>query len=723
LIKAALEGGVDQTGRTIMDRIMTGAHAALLGLAALSLIACGPDGGAPGSSQSADGAAQTRAPERVEVAVPQGEATRYIVLVGGTAIGATELTWNEDGTLSIFHEFRNNGRGPTYNEEIALDPYGYPVSWTVEGATTFGNAVDEAFSIEDGVARWRDSTGAGEAELAGPAMYVPQNASPYQAAIAARALMADADGVIDALPGGQLRLTEIEQFGVAMNGEPVQLTSWALSGATQNPSYILTDGTAFMGVVSSGFAVLAEGLESQDAELRALAAEYGARRYEEIQARTAHRFDGPVRVANVRVFDPKTEALTEPVSVVFEGERITAIEAADASADGETVIDGAGGVLVPGMFEMHAHLGESSAALNIAAGVTSVRDMGNNNEVLSALIERMEAGDVAGPRVFRSGFIEGRSPYNSNNGILVGNEEEALAAVRTYAEAGDFHQIKIYNSTRPEWAPALIEEAHRLGLRVSGHIPAFTDADAMIAAGYDELTHINQLMLGWVLNEGEDTRTLLRLTALKRLPELDLQSEAVQSTIDAMVERGVAIDPTFAIHEALLLSRNGEISPGAADYVDHLPVSSQRSARSAWAAIESEEDDIAYRGAFEQITAALAQLRERGIFMVPGTDMGGGFTYHRELELYQTIGMAPAEILAWASQGMADYLGAGEELGSIDPGKYADFFLIPGDPTEDLKAIKTIAMVVADGVVYFPEEIYPEFGIRPFVAAPAVREG
>jgi imidazolonepropionase-like amidohydrolase len=117
---------------------------------------------------------------------------------------------------------------------------------------------------------------------------------------------------------------------------------------------------------------------------------------------------------------------------------------------------------------------------------------------------------------------------------------------------------------------------------------------------------------------------------------------------------------------------------------------------------------------------ALAELRERGIFMVPGTDLGGSFAYHRELELYQSIGMEPAEILAWASQGMADYLGAGDELGSVTPGKYADFFLVPGDPTADFKDIKTISMVVADGVVYFPSDIYPEFGIRPFVDAPEV---
>jgi imidazolonepropionase-like amidohydrolase len=122
----------------------------------------------------------------------------------------------------------------------------------------------------------------------------------------------------------------------------------------------------------------------------------------------------------------------------------------------------------------------------------------------------------------------------------------------------------------------------------------------------------------------------------------------------------------------------------------------------------------------DRLLETLRRLRERGITMVPGTDMGGGLVQHRELELYQSIGMTPAEILAWGSQDMADYLGAGDELGSIEPGKYADFFLVPGDPTADFKAVKTIAMVAAGGVIYFPEEIYPEFGIRPFADAPSV---
>ncbi len=79
---------------------------------------------------------------------------------------------------------------------------------------------------------------------------------------------------------------------------------------------------------------------------------------------------------------------------------------------------------------------------------------------------------------------------------------------------------------------------------VMGHVPAFSNANDMINAGYDELTHINQTMLGWVLEPGEDTRTLLQLTALQRLPNLDLNSPPVQKTLDLMAQHKVAMDPT-----------------------------------------------------------------------------------------------------------------------------------------------------------------------------------
>jgi len=187
-----------------------------------------------------------------------------------------------------------------------------------------------------------------------------------------------------------------------------------------------------------------------------------------------------------------------------------------------------------------------------------------------------------------------------------------------------------------------------------------------------------------------------------------------------MADNEVAIDPTLAIHEYLLLSRNGELRAGVADYVDHMPAAFQRSSKVAMAAIETPEDDAAYRGAWDQIIATAKMMHDRGIFIVFGTDLGGAFELHRELEIYQLVGFTPAEVLKRATFDVAAYLGQDDDLGSLEPGKYADFFLIPGDPTADLKAIKTISLVSRGGVFYYPTEIYPEFGIEPFTELPSV---
>ena len=644
----------------------------------------------------------------------------FSILIAGTQVGQLEAV-HEEGNTQVDYEYRNNGRGPTITESVAIGENGLPTSWTVSGASTFGNKIDEQFVLSGDEASWKDATGASNTRPTEPSLYVAQDSSPYAIWIYAKALLADEDHSMPVLPAGTLRLDEIETLKVTGTEGTIEVTSYALSGIDLNPTYFLLDQEdAFFAFITPRFAIVRSGYEAEEERLRGLSTEYAAQRFEDIQKRLARNFEGPVRIKNVRIFDPGTQALTEPVSVVVAGNRIDNIMAVETPlTEGEVEIDGAGGTLVAGFYEMHAHLGQNNALLNIAAGVTSVRDMGNNNEVLAELINKIKSGRLAGPRVIRSGFIEGESPYSSNNGQLVSSEEEAVAAVRSYA-GGDFYQIKIYNSMNPDWVPAMIKEARANNLKVAGHVPAFSNANTMIAAGYDELTHINQVMLGWVLEEGEDTRSLLRLTALRRLPSLDKDDPAIAATIDAMVANNVAIDPTLAIHERLLRSRNGTTSPGVVDYIDHMPVEVQRSAKTAWADVSAPEDDKAYWEAFDKIIETISTMRERGIQLIPGTDLGGSLNYHRELELYQLAGMTAPEILKWASYDMAAYVGQEDELGSIEVGKLADFFLIPGDPTADLKAIKTISMVVKDGTFYFPSEIYPEFGIRPFVEAPVV---
>lgn len=652
---------------------------------------------------------------------PAPETETFAIRLFDKTIG--ELTATTEGdTVTVDYEYRNNGRGPTLAETIVLGEDGLPVGWTVDGATTFGNEIHETFALEDGTASWTDTTGPGSAEASEPTVYIPQNGTPYALAVYAKALLADADNKLPAWPAGELSLDALESVTVDGEGGPVEATAYALVGDDVDPTYFLAeaDGSLFA-YISPRFVIVREGYEAADTQLKELAARLSTERLETIQAETAHKFDAPLAITNVRVFDAEAKALTEPSTVMVEDGVITAVSADDMDTSGAYVIDGQGGTLVPGLIDMHGHVSQDAALKNIAAGVTTIRDMGNDNAVLSELIAKIDAGTLAGPRIVRSGFIEGKSPFSSNNGILVNSEEEAVAAVDWYADQGDFFQIKVYNSMNPAWVPAIVKRAKERGLRVTGHVPAFTDADHMIEAGYDEMTHINQVMLGWVLAQGEDTRTLLRLTALQRLPGLDLDGPAVQHTLDLMAEKGVAIDPTYAIHEALLLSRNGETQAGMADYVDHMPVAIQRQSKAAWSAIGSPEEDAAYKGAFDQITDTIRRMKDRGIFIVFGTDLGGALTLHRELELYQNVGFTPAEILARATLEEADYMGLGDEIGSIEPGKKADFLLVPGNPVEDLKAIKTIKLVSKGDTVYFPSEIYPRFGIRPFTDAPDVR--
>lgn len=705
-----------------MDRLQMNKIIIIVFLALISLVGCNQ---APETEITSE-VSPNIANSNLETNPPVDENQSFSIILNTNTIGKMDVltkhnTDNLESSITVDYSYSNNGRGETYHEEIKLDAAGYPVNWTVKGNSTFGNAINEYYSLIENNASWADSTGSGTAEVNEPTLYVTQFGSEYTSFILANALLRDEDQRSPTLPAGELSLTLMENIEIATGNEKMNLSTYALSGADLNPEYFILDNNAHLfAYIAPSFIIVRSGFEDQDVALRALAEKYSTQRYEKIQSEVAHQYSGNVRIRNVRIFNPDTLSLTEPVSVVVVGEQISSIDSLSIpTKESETEIDGNGGSLIPGLFDMHGHMGAEEALLNVAAGVTSVRDMGNSNEVLEVLVEKIESGILTGPRITRYGFIEGKSEFSANGGIIVENQEQAIAAVRTYADKG-FPAIKLYNSMNGDWTPAIAKEAHRLNMSVSGHVPAFSNANAMIEAGYDELTHINQVMLGWVLKPDEDTRSLLRFTAMKRFPQLDLKSNAVQKTINLMVDNGVAIDPTMAIHELGLTTRNGVTRVGVADYIDNMPPAVQRNAKVALFKVENEKDDQDYRAAYQMIVATVKMMKERGIQLLPGTDMGGAFNLHRELEIYQAFGMSPAEVVKLGSTDMADYLGQ-EQLGRIEEGKLADFFLIPGDPTREFKAIKTISMVSKGGVFYYPSEIYPKFGIKPFTNKPTVK--
>jgi hypothetical protein len=299
-----------------------------------------------------------------------------------------------------------------------------------------------------------------------------------------------------------------------------------------------------------------------------------------LAARLRHSLPTPILIRNARIFDAEHARLGPPEDVYVNDGRIAAIYAAGSSAQAAaTVIDAGGGALLPGLFDMHDHESRWNAVQQIAGGVTTVRNMGNDNAVLAALKQDIERNATIGPRIVRLGFIEGESDFSARIGFVVSDLDGVKRAIDWYAQRG-CPQIKLYNSFKPEWVSATTEYAHQRGLCVSGHVPAFMRAEDAVRQGYDEIQHINQVMLNFFVKPTDDTRTLLRFNLLaEQAHGVDLDSAAVHDFIKLLQEKPIVMDPTLATFEAPFTQLQGEPNPTFDKIADHLPTVLQRNLR------------------------------------------------------------------------------------------------------------------------------------------------
>lgn len=643
---------------------------------------------------------------------------RLSVIANGEVVGS--LVAISDGDhVAVDYAVSNNGRGPKHHEEIVIGPDEIPVSWTIKGTSLMGGPVEEHYEWSDGLARWTSQADAGEAEAPRPMLYIVNDDSPWAEGVYARAALA-AGGDIAVLPSATLSLTKIKDMTVGSGAEALPVTVYRLSGVQLSPSYLMLDrDRRLFATFSAKGVTIRKGYETQAPQILKLGAALEVERMRDLQTMLAHYFDVPVRIRNVHIFDPRSGKLGPLSTVVVMRDTISQILLGDGgpSPEDEVLIDGEGGTLYPGLHDMHSHSTLQSGLFYLAAGVTGTRDMGNRNAFLLDLMPRIEKGEIAGPRITPDGFLEGRSPYSARVGFIPDTLDEAIRDIRWYADRGYF-EIKIYNSMNPDWVKPMAAEAHRLGMGVTGHVPAFDTPDRVIRDGYDTIAHINQLMLGWILRPDEDTRTTLRLTGLARAATLDLSSPEVQATLALMKQHHTALDTTAVIVERLMLSRAGKVAPGDVDYLDHMPIGYQRYRKRSFVPLKNAAEDKAYRDGFRKVIDVMRMLHENGILMLPGTDDTTGFTVQRELELYTMAGMTPTEALRAGTLDSAVYLHKDDRLGTIEKGKLADMVLVAGDPTSDIEAIKRPRLVMKDGAIYFPSEIYEALGIEPFAAPP-----
>jgi hypothetical protein len=658
------------------------------------------------------------------------ETTRFLLFTAnGERAGEQVVERAEDGLFSVRYIFKDNGRGPELNEQFRLAADGTLAEYRVTGSATMGAAVDERFTRLGDEAEWASAAEKGRATLAGPSFYVPRDSSMAPASAMITALAARPDGRLPLLPSGTLTQRVIDEVeitqGAGGGSRRVQLL--AQTGLGLEPNYVWAtagpEPRLFAAIYPGWFMGIEAGWEAHLPALQERQRKASAAALKEFAAAHQQALPGLVVVRNARVFDSLSARLGPAQDVhVFRG-RITAVLPAGSKVSGSYhEIDAAGRVMLPGLFDMHGHVSRWQGGLHLGAGVTTVRDMGSDNAMLQQVLDEWAAGALLWPQIVPSGFLEGKSPFSSQHGFTVQTLAEAKAAVDWYAQRG-YRQLKIYNSFPREHLRETVAYAHHRGLRVSGHVPAFMRAQEVVENGFDEINHINQVMLNFLVTPKTDTRTLERFTLpAERLATLDLDSRAVRDFIALLKRHQTVIDPTAGTF-SFIQQREGEVSPSYAPVFDHLPPTVQRWFISGGMKIADDAAAARYKASYAAMVKFIGQLYRAGVPLVAGTDeYVVGLALHSELALYVQAGLTPSQALQVATLNGAKYTGTLHDRGSITPGKLADLVLVDGDPTTNIADLRRVALVITQGKLIAPQRLYAAMGIKPFVAeTPALR--
>jgi imidazolonepropionase-like amidohydrolase len=641
------------------------------------------------------------------VALSSAAATfKSSILFSGNHAGQETDTYNADGSIDIDYSFNDRGRGPEIHGRYKIDSRGFPESVVLTGHDYLKAPVDERLTVKDGEARWTSTTEHGAARSQG--YYVSINGPNAEVAWLVNALLKTTDHVIALLPGGQARLERGAQATLHNGDQTLTVTQYLMTGFSFSPVTVWLDPeNRFFAVASSWSSVIRQGWESSNEQLIQIENAAEQTRYQKLAQRLAAH-PKKIVIRNVRVFDSLTATTKENQTVAIENGRIVA----DSSAQGAQIVDGAGQTLLPGLWDMHVHTSAQSGLLNIASGVTSVRDMANDVDLIASLRQQYDSGEAIGPRIFPCGFIDGRGPYQGPTKVFADTVEEARADVDRYASLG-YRQIKVYSSLKPELFPVIVAQAHAKGMRVSGHVPNGMTADQFVRAGADEIQHINFIFLNFLADKVKDTRTPERFTAVaENAAGLDLNSPQVTSFIQLLKEKQIVVDVTVGTFEDMFTGRPGQVAESWKPILTRLPIQVQRGATQGGLAAPGDKNQL-YKASYTALLNMTRRLYDAGVPLVAGTDSLEGLMLHRELELWVKAGIPAPKVLQAATINAARVVKADADLGSIEVGKKADLVLVEGDPDKDISDIRRTRIVVKDGVLYKSAELYRQLGIQP----------
>jgi imidazolonepropionase-like amidohydrolase len=414
---------------------------------------------------------------------------------------------------------------------------------------------------------------------------------------------------------------------------------------------------------------------------------------------SAQNADAVVR--NVTVIDVEAGKAVPAQTVVVAGGRIVAMHAGTGNGlTATTVIDGTGKFLIPGLFDAHVHLTPSVECFGpmlIANGVTCVRDTGAATDVIISLREQAAKGEIDSPDIVCTGAIIDGDPPVWPFSEPCDTPEEARAAVRKLNDAG-VDQIKVYSLLAPEVYLAAIDEAHKVGLKVTGHIPNTVTLDEAIRAKQDCIEHMMGMekLLSELSGDDDGERNPIWSNFEGFLKYDKVDKAKLRERLKVIREAGTTYCPTVVVMQGLASGAKDEAASDARmKYVPH-------TIRGFWSQPHYKGFGEWAGQAVPAMTALIGELHRAGIPLLVGTDLANPYVFageavHQEMRNFQESGVPAIDVLRAATIVPAKFCGVDDRLGSIAPGKTASLVLLRASPLDDVSNVSQIEGVMLRG--------------------------
>jgi imidazolonepropionase-like amidohydrolase len=645
---------------------------------------------------------------------PASESGKFRLHKFEQAIGEESYTIKPDGdalVISSTFEFTDRGRKVPLSAELRTGRDLTPESFNIKGRVSRFANIDSSVEINGKTATIREDKDTRQATVPESFFTVSGYAPVTMQMMMMRYVRAHKlGGVLTTYPGGQVTIESRGSDKIKIGEKEIELQRYSVSGiiwgrealwldADQNLVAAITIDAEF-----DHFEALREGYESALPVFVTKAAADGMAALADVARRLSPERKGALVISGATLIDGTGSAPLADAVVVIEGDRITAAgpRSKIKIPKNARVIDAQGKFLLPGLWDMHAHFEQVEwGPIYLAAGVTTVRDVGNEFEFITAVRDAVKDGRGLGPRLLLAGVVDGDSP--TALGVIRANTiEEARADVNRYHAAG-FQQIKIYSSVKPEIVKAVCDEAHKLGMTVTGHIPDGMNAIQGVEAGMDQINHVQYITPLMLPKDFRPVRG-------QAPPPIDFQSPEAQRVIQFLVAHHTVIDPTLAIFEWSLhpaATPFSSIEPGAAKLPRELEGAINNTGVPAASAAQAQS-------VLDQFIATVGALHRAGVPIVAGTDqVVPGHSVHREIELYVKAGFTPMEAIQAATLVPARAMKIAGEVGTIETGKRADLIILNANPLENISNIRTVKTVISGGRTYDCAALWESVGFKP----------